>query len=511
VTRTVNEPSELGGRDDAIPSNLVSRPRSWSPSAAMQRVGSVCAGFRLRAWKPPVAAEWNAPSFPVDGPDEGPSTRTASWRIVADGTLWRRWTSRGGWALFDHGLFTASNFVLSVLLARWLTPAEYGAYVASYAVLLLFSVVHTAVVTEPLFVFGAGRYGGRFPEYLRIVIREHFRLTTVALLALVLVGGVLWMLGFPLLGGAIAGMGLATPAILLAWLARRVCYSQGKPRVAAEVSIVHFALTITGICALYATSLLSVFAGQLVLALATLAGSIRPLRQFSNRRASSSFEDRSQIRTEHWQYGRWGIGTGALQWLHLHSWVLVTVPLIGVEGSGELRALLNLVFPMLHLNMAASGILVPAFIRARNSPGRLQQVVIITLLFSLGPSIVYGVAVLVGGGVALATLSGGVYHATTAVLIVLAFLPLFFGLSNIIGAAVMALEQPKALFRADLAAAAVAVPLGSLAIGAWGVAGALAAILCASAVQTVVNSWSLRGLIDRMPVRGISSPYEAPS
>ena len=67
-----------------------------------------------------------------------------------------------------------TNFVVNILLARWLTPAEYGAFALAYSVFVLLGVFHIAILIEPMLVFGPGRYRERFPEYLGILLRGHF-------------------------------------------------------------------------------------------------------------------------------------------------------------------------------------------------------------------------------------------------------------------------------------------------------------------------------------------------
>ncbi|MDR7400087.1 MAG: hypothetical protein QN144_12370, partial [Armatimonadota bacterium] len=70
----------------------------------------------------------------------------------------RVWASRGLWAVADQGLFSGANFVVNVLLARWLSPAEYGAFAVALSIFYLLAGFHSAVLTEPMMVFGAGRY-----------------------------------------------------------------------------------------------------------------------------------------------------------------------------------------------------------------------------------------------------------------------------------------------------------------------------------------------------------------
>jgi hypothetical protein len=39
------------------------------------------------------------------------------------------WLKKGGFAAVDQGLFSAANFLVNILLARWLEPVQYGAFV----------------------------------------------------------------------------------------------------------------------------------------------------------------------------------------------------------------------------------------------------------------------------------------------------------------------------------------------------------------------------------------------
>ena len=51
---------------------------------------------------------------------------------------------RGAWAVTDQGLYALSNALLNILLARWLAPAEYGAFAVAYSALLLIGVFHAS-------------------------------------------------------------------------------------------------------------------------------------------------------------------------------------------------------------------------------------------------------------------------------------------------------------------------------------------------------------------------------
>ena len=102
----------------------------------------------------------------------------------------RRWLTRGSWAIFDKGLFAGANFVLNVLLARLISPADYGVFSVSYALLLLAGTVHTAFLTEPMLVFGPGRYRDWFRPYLSSLVNWHWRLTGLFAAVFLLAGAV---------------------------------------------------------------------------------------------------------------------------------------------------------------------------------------------------------------------------------------------------------------------------------------------------------------------------------
>src|SRR5271170_1290937 len=64
-----------------------------------------------------------------------------------------RWITKGGLAILDQGLISGSNFLIGILLARWLMPAQYGAFALAFSVFLLLSYVYQSFLAEPQAVF----------------------------------------------------------------------------------------------------------------------------------------------------------------------------------------------------------------------------------------------------------------------------------------------------------------------------------------------------------------------
>ncbi len=71
---------------------------------------------------------------------ESPSSRRPSFAEAV------KWAGKGTYALADQALFSGANFLITVLLARSLQPAEYGAYSLAFAVFMLFATVHAALL-----------------------------------------------------------------------------------------------------------------------------------------------------------------------------------------------------------------------------------------------------------------------------------------------------------------------------------------------------------------------------
>src|ERR1035437_10172823 len=146
---------------------------------------------------------------------------------------WMPWVGKGSLAILDQGLFAGSNFLLNVLLARWIAPADYGAFALAYSVFLLLGVFHSALLTGPMLVFGPGKYRERFPEYIGILLRGHFALMLPCAVLLPVAALLLGWLYSPAVGRAFVALAVAAPFILLLWLLRRAFYVRLNPGWAA--------------------------------------------------------------------------------------------------------------------------------------------------------------------------------------------------------------------------------------------------------------------------------------
>ena len=232
--------------------------------------------------------------------------------------------SQGGWAVVDQALFAGSNLLVNVLLARWLSGAEYGAFVTAYSVLLLVQIAHAALLIEPMLIFGADRHQASFSHYFDVLRRYHWKVMLAAAAGLAVTAIAIAVFVDRLVGEALAGLAVTSPFILLSWLARRGCLGASKPHLAAFGGAINLVVVLLGLLLLSRLNLLNVLSAQLLLgvaAIATTACLLPPLGRLTATPLST--EARSAVWSDHWSYARWSGATGVLTWFYSFIYYLV--------------------------------------------------------------------------------------------------------------------------------------------------------------------------------------------
>ena len=152
---------------------------------------------------------------------------------VADRTLTRYLSRvgvlrRAGWGVFDQGFVSLANFGLGVVVARLVSPTEFGAFGVVFATYLVALNIARGFATQPLTI----RFGMHDPEEFR---RASAEATGLALI-LGLLGG-LGSLGLALvlpapLSAGFAGLAIALPGLLVQDAWRFVLFTARRGREA---------------------------------------------------------------------------------------------------------------------------------------------------------------------------------------------------------------------------------------------------------------------------------------
>ncbi|MCC7176732.1 MAG: hypothetical protein IT159_16170 [Bryobacterales bacterium] len=426
----------------------------------------------------PVSTSTAAPISPDRGP--APAAR-ALWTL-------KRWSAPVAFSVADQALASGAHFGVSLLLARWLSPAEYGVFALVYAVFLFGAGIHNAVILEPMGAIGPAHYADCLGTYLGAVLWLH--------------AGTCLVISAPLLAGAAAlaawasplwppllAMAVAAPGMLLFWLARRACYLGSRPERAMLASLCYALLLAAGTGWLWRTGRISAGGIFLLMSGAGLAVSVGVGNRLSVRPAKAlRIGDGAFLRQaaqRHWGYARWSLGTTMLYWLANSLYLPLVGGLAGLKAVAAYRATDNLLLPMSQALTGAGHLLLPRLSR-RHALGGKAQLRAAAVKIGLAASSAAGlyVAGILAFGTGLMRLAYGsdAYSAYFCMAPYLGAAVIIRALGDTgLGMALRAAGRPEAGFWATCAGTAVTLTAGLAMVWRFGAAGAAAGWMTSSA------------------------------
>jgi O-antigen/teichoic acid export membrane protein len=417
---------------------------------------------------------------------------------------YRSWAFKGGFSILDQGFFSGSNFIISILLARWLTLNDYGAFVIAFTFCLLLTGFYNAFILEPMSVLGPGKYSEQLSDYLFIQLKLHGIITFILALVIIVMG---WSMAHWInssLGNAFMGMGFAIPFLLLLWIARRIFYILMKPGYASLISVSFFILSIIGIIILKSTELLNTFTCYIVLGIASIISSIFLFWKNSNLPRNRNRSDLSwqSLVKEQWLYGRWLAAATVLTFLGNQIQVFLLAGLISLQSAGALDALQNFIGPISQGITAITTLAIPIlsydFGRSNFSDIRHKTISVAVLL-----TIVAGAyeILLWGFSSQLETLIyNGKYSTYVHFIPILGIIPIFTALTTGFSLALRAIQRPQFFLIYGMVVAPVGLLTGVLFTHIWGLEGAVWSLVIISGITLVVHmilyrNWFINSII----------------
>jgi O-antigen/teichoic acid export membrane protein len=375
---------------------------------------------------------------------------------------------KGFWAVADQGLFAGSNCVINVMLARWLSPTEYGEFATAFAAFLALGVIHTSLLTEPMLVYSPDRYRNRHKHYFGTLVYGHLLFSLCASLLLVAGGWYLGRQGQFDLSRALYGFAAAGPFILFLWLMRRTCYGQLNPRRAAMGGILYLVLMMTALAAMHRFTTLTVTLALTIIGFSSLVSGLwLGFRHVDLRPPAALFRD---VTVEHLRYGRWATATQLLGFIPVNIYYFLLPKLATVEQSGALRALNNMFMPLLQANTALCMLLLPAFVRTQGTPEgkRLHRW---SLLILAGSPLIYWIFMGSFAHQAVNLVYGGKFLQYSGLVWILGMQPVIAGMCGVYASLLKARGKVNAVFWGGFVAAVGAVTLGVALTKMYGLAG----------------------------------------
>ncbi len=401
-----------------------------------------------------------------------------------------RWMTKGGLAILDNGLISGSNFLLGILLARWLSPDEYGAYALAFSLFILVGFLYQALLLEPLSVFAGTTFRDNLRGYLKKALWIHWAISLTVGVALGAAALVAKVFGHsPVLPVALAGVAVAVPFLCIHAMARRSFYLRLSPGPAAFGAAFYCAMVTGGIFVVYRLGRLTCFTAFLIMALAALVSAVVMLLQLNKALERTGGEPRlRETWWQHWEYGRWALATCVVGWIPNYVYIPLVSTFSGMAAAGELRALMNLAAPVLQTYAALSMLFLPYAARVSDEEGREAASTLtrrLAALFVAG-AVVYWAVLIPLRHPLFQFLYAGKYMDS-------AYLIPLFGLETIVWSASLgpaivlrAMKHPQSLFWANGAASLVALVVGIPATRYFGLQGVIWSMIAANALYVVV-------------------------
>ena len=412
--------------------------------------------------------------------------------------LIRRWGTRISFSLVDQTLFSGANFLLNILLARWLLPETYGAFVVAFAVFLFLAGFHSALIIEPLSVLGPSRYATQSRRYFSHLLRIHGGLT-IGLSLVLCIGAFAFLQANPDLAYAFWGVALALPLTLFFWLLRRVCYIEANVAIATKGSVLYALLLLGGLGLLGVKEWVSPVNAYLVMGASGLgAGLFLHLMLRSTWRDQPSGGPALPLRgvlKEHWRYGRWITGATMANSLSSIVFIPLIATMLGLAQAGAFRAIQNLVAPLMQVITALGVLLLPWMAKqhAENGMAALKRTVRKATLLNTGTVVCFGLVLVFFSEEIITFLYGDAYYTELRWLLVyFVGALLLLALSQPLALALRAMEKPSAILWSKLGVAVCFVLIGLPLVLKAGLVGAGWSLVLVALAETVVLVYCMK-------------------
>ncbi|MEO1435314.1 MAG: lipopolysaccharide biosynthesis protein [Bacteroidota bacterium] len=262
-----------------------------------------------------------------------------------------------GIVLADQAIVSGGNFLLGILLARFLGLDQYGVYALLWMVILFGLSLNQAFITKPLLSLGPKIEKAEQPNYLSVLqgIQWGF-----AFLAGLLAFGVL------LLGGVFdipvpeASVLISLPLVMVMHLSfdfyRKACFVKGDLPFALVLDAGVFIIQFGGLLLLWQMEALSLGDALWVVLAANGFAVLASIGRFGL--PNFHLTEVKKVVLNHFRFAKWLIGTSILQWFSGNFFIIAAGSILGTTAVGAVRIVQN-VMGLTHVLFLAMENVVP--------------------------------------------------------------------------------------------------------------------------------------------------------
>jgi O-antigen/teichoic acid export membrane protein len=408
----------------------------------------------------------------------------------------------------DQALISLTNFVTSIMIARALTPTQFGAYGVGFILLRLARAFQEGLVIQPMTSIAPSRLPDERRAYISGSAGLQLGLAVGGALACAVFGWILTDLGNTVAGPTLFALWcpllLAQPQEFV----RRVFYTLDQVALAVLNTVVSGVAQIALLAWLLAAGAQSGTVGLYAIGwssgLALVLGLIQTRRLWVRRGVDLLATWRTN-----WRFGRWVLGGTAASWIAIDVYPVVTAGLVSFAATGAYRALQNLVAPIHSLLRAMDTYFTPRLADRRRIAGSPGVVHMVRRMFLVtGPPVALVLVISVAFAEPLLRLLYGPTYLAYAdgMRLMAVFYALLYSFWPI-QSALKALEKTRPIFISSMVALGAMLTIGVWAILRWGVYGTIGGqALSALIISVVLWATWLRWLQSARQTEGLPLP-----
>lgn len=398
------------------------------------------------------------------------------------------WGDKAFWSILDQAFFSGTSFLQNILLARWLMPEQYGAYVLAFSFLLILSIFHNSIITEPMIVYGSGKYKDSISTYFGVLIRLHYRFSGIIFVVILSIVGLIQLRGGSEFSSALLGLSFSATFILALWLIRRVFYILYKPKIAA---LGGFAYGIVSLLALYFfhhSYVLSPFWAYIIIGLSSFLIFVFFCLFIPNKSANECTINIKNTCVEHWRYGRWALAAALLAWIPQNLIYFMLSYWGSLADSGAFRAIMNFEMPILHLYSVVMLLALPRFVSIASTYNykRLNFNIIILAMVLALLALLYSLFLFWLGEPIFLKVYHGNYANSAYLASILSIFLIFASFTSVFSSAFRALQAPHKIFQITALSTSISLVVSIFLVYRFQILGATVAVIVSAFVEASI-------------------------
>jgi O-antigen/teichoic acid export membrane protein len=390
------------------------------------------------------------------------NAKIIAWKNSFVGRLFLSTSAKKGYVtLFDQSIVSFVHFLSSLLLARFLVPAEFGIWVLAYSVLIFAYGVQQALIISPMMVFGAATKGDEAKNYFTSTGIMQAIFGIIVIIILLITSGILHIIyKKPETTYIFLVMSITSFSFLGQEFFRRALFTQLRAKDALKNDILCYGLQIIGIIALFYLGILNAVNTFWIIALTAFLAIIYGYYQCHNL-LKLHLVSWSKTIKENWDFGKWLLLSSLLTLTSGQAYFFIAAFLLGPVAPAVLRACQNIYGPCNILLLGIQNIAQPEASKRYSQKGisMLNSFLIKVLLFMVITMGIYCFAASFSADFLLHILYKDKYIQYGNIVILLGINYIIGALMQIPGIGLRAIRKPKALFYAYAASSITTITL----------------------------------------------------